>query len=148
MDAIVLKEQRLAFLNSLFCEGYLDEQFKQVQMLQDANTPGFMADLITLYCQDSERILAEISQALNEKRPDFRKVDASVHQLKGSSASVGAHQVKLACIELRSHCEQANKDGCVKALNVVKQQFYILRNKLETLMQLEQKIQVLAGSHI
>ncbi|CAN6442599.1 unnamed protein product [Victoria cruziana] len=148
MDPIVLKEQHLAFLNSLFREGYLDEQFKQVQMLQDNNSPGFMADIVTLYCQDSDRILAEISQALNEKHPDFRKLDAFVHQLKGSSASVGASQVKLACVELRSHCEQANKDGCIKALNAVKQQFYILRNKLEALLQLEQKIQVLGGTHL
>lgn len=47
-----------------FSQGYLDEQFKQVQMLQDNNSPGFMADIVTLYCQDSDRILAEISQAL------------------------------------------------------------------------------------
>ncbi|XP_031486419.1 histidine-containing phosphotransfer protein 1-like [Nymphaea colorata] len=147
-DVNLLKEQRVAYINSLICEGHLDEQFKQVQMLQDANNPEFVVDLINLYCQDSENILAELSRSLNEDAPDFKKIDASVHQLKGSSASVGANQVKLACIELRTCCEQANKHGCIDALNTIKQKFYILQNKLETLVQLEGKIQALEDAHL
>ncbi|KAF3794066.1 Histidine-containing phosphotransfer protein 1 [Nymphaea thermarum] len=123
-DVNLLKEQRVAYINSLICEGHLDEQFKQVQMLQDDNNPEFVVDLINLYCQDSENILAELSRSLNEEAPDFKKIDASVHQLKGSSAR------------------------CIDALNTIKQKFYILQNKLETLVQLEGKIQALEDAHL
>ncbi|XP_031485716.1 histidine-containing phosphotransfer protein 1-like [Nymphaea colorata] len=139
----LLKQQCGAYIDSLLLEGQLDEQFKQVQMLQDANNPGFVISVINIFCEDFENILAELSQLLDKETPDYGKVDVSVYRLKGSSASMGAHQVKLACTMLCSCCDAANKDGCKGELNTVKQKFYILKDKLQTLIQLERRIQEL-----
>ncbi|RZR77850.1 hypothetical protein BHM03_00003052 [Ensete ventricosum] len=104
-------------------------------MLQDASSPGFVAEVITLFCEDAERILTELTKLVDQAVVDFQKVDAYVHQLKGSSSSVGAQNVKLACIQFRQFCEENNKVGCLNALNVVKHHYYLLRNKFDTMLQ-------------
>ncbi|XXG63046.1 hypothetical protein AAC387_Pa05g1316 [Persea americana] len=140
MASTALKDQLDGLLNSMFREGLLDEQFTQLQMLQDANNPGFVAEVISLFCEDSERILGELTKLLDQAVVDFLKVDAYVHQLKGSSSSVGAQHVKLACIEFRQFCEDHDKEGCMRALHVVKHEYCNLRSKFESMIQLEQRI--------
>ncbi|XP_068660465.1 histidine-containing phosphotransfer protein 2-like [Aristolochia californica] len=140
MAAMGLKDQLNGLVNAMLREGLLDEQFTQLQMLQDASNPGFVAEVVALFCEDSERILTELTKLLDQVAVDFQKVDAYVHQLKGSSSSVGAQQVKLACIEFRHFCEDNDKEGCIRALQVVKHEYYNLRAKFETMVQLEQRI--------
>ncbi|URD82022.1 histidine-containing phosphotransfer protein [Musa troglodytarum] len=111
MALMALREQLDGLVNSMFLEGLLDDQFEQLQMLQDESSPGFIAELITLFCGDSERILAELTKLLDQAVVDYQKVDAFVHQLKGSSSSVGAQHVKLACVQFRQFCEEHNKEG-------------------------------------
>ncbi|XP_072996814.1 histidine-containing phosphotransfer protein 2-like isoform X1 [Typha latifolia] len=166
MASVALREQLNQLLTSMFTEGLLDQQFQQLQMLQDSGSPGFVAEVITLFCEDSERILTELTKVLEQTIVDYQKLDAYVHQLKGSSSSVGAQNVKFACVQFRQFCEENNKEGmevllslliclrastnddsndfltrCIQALNVVKHEYYHLRNKFEKMLQLEQRIQ-------
>ncbi|KAJ0962033.1 hypothetical protein J5N97_029861 [Dioscorea zingiberensis] len=66
---------------------------------------------------------------------EFQQVDAYIHQLKGSSSSVGAQNVKLACVQFRHSLEENGRDGCLQALNMVKREYLHLRAKLETMLQ-------------
>eukprot|EP00262_Sarcandra_glabra_P017660 TRINITY_DN6128_c0_g1_i2.p1 TRINITY_DN6128_c0_g1~~TRINITY_DN6128_c0_g1_i2.p1 ORF type:complete len:150 (+),score=29.28 TRINITY_DN6128_c0_g1_i2:299-748(+) len=140
MASAALKEQLNALVNSMLQEGLLDDQFTQLQMLQDESNPGFVAEVIALFCEDSERILAELNVSMEQPVVDFHKVDAYVHQLKGSSSSVGAQRIKLACTDFRQFCEDNEREGCLRALHVVKHEYYLLRSKFETMVQLEQRI--------
>ncbi|URD90425.1 histidine-containing phosphotransfer protein [Musa troglodytarum] len=117
MPLMALRERLNVLVNSMFLEGLLDQQFRQLQMLQDASSPGFVAEVITLFCEDSERMLTELTKLLDQAVVDYQKVDAYVHQLKGSSSR------------------------CLSALNMVKHQYYSLRSKFDTMLQLEQRIQ-------
>ncbi|URD90427.1 histidine-containing phosphotransfer protein [Musa troglodytarum] len=123
MPLMALRERLNVLVNSMFLEGLLDQQFRQLQMLQDASSPGFVAEVITLFCEDSERMLTELTKLLDQAVVDYQKVDAYVHQLKGSSSRclyfffapffyVGAQNVKLACIQFKQFCEENNKEGC------------------------------------
>ncbi|CAA7397068.1 unnamed protein product [Spirodela intermedia] len=145
MAAATLKDQLSGLVNSMFAEGLLDDQFTQLQMLQDANNPGFIAEVITLFCEDAERLLKELTTLLDQVAVDYHKVDAYVHQLKGSSSSVGAQHIKHGCIRFRQFCEENSKEGCVHALNLVKHEYYRLKTKFETMVQLEQRIQAYEG---
>eukprot|EP00262_Sarcandra_glabra_P017659 TRINITY_DN6128_c0_g1_i1.p1 TRINITY_DN6128_c0_g1~~TRINITY_DN6128_c0_g1_i1.p1 ORF type:complete len:113 (+),score=26.31 TRINITY_DN6128_c0_g1_i1:299-637(+) len=111
MASAALKEQLNALVNSMLQEGLLDDQFTQLQMLQDESNPGFVAEVIALFCEDSERILAELNVSMEQPVVDFHKVDAYVHQLKGSSSSVGAQRIKLACTDFRQFCEDNEREG-------------------------------------
>ncbi|KAG8050270.1 hypothetical protein GUJ93_ZPchr0009g1279 [Zizania palustris] len=136
MAAAALREQLNALLSSMFSQGLVDEQFQQLQMLQDeGGTPGFVAEVVTLFCDDAERIIAEIATLLEQPIVNFDKVDAYVHQLKGSSASVGAQKVKFTCMQFRQLCQEKSRDGCLMALAVVRNDFYDLRNKFQTMLQ-------------
>ncbi|RRT68770.1 hypothetical protein B296_00008494 [Ensete ventricosum] len=132
---------RSNLVNPCGLQGLLDAQFRQLQMLQDASNPGFVAEVITLFCEDSERMLTELTKLLDQTVVDYQKVDAYVHQLKGSSSrcllffffcapfsifsymglllcSVGAQNVKLSCIQFKQFCEENNKEGLVLLLNI------------------------------
>ncbi|KAI6692524.1 hypothetical protein NL676_020234 [Syzygium grande] len=146
MDVAQLKRQLFEYTALLFHEGFLDEQFTQLQQLQDENNPDFVVEVVSLFFDDSERLLNELAKALDQQNIDFKKVDAHVHQLKGSSSSIGAQRVQRVCIAFRNYCQDKNVEGCLKCLQQVKHEFSLVKNKLETLFNLEKQILAAGGS--
>ncbi|KAK9084071.1 hypothetical protein Scep_030542 [Stephania cephalantha] len=140
MDVVLLQRRFSEYLTSLFNEGFLDEQFKQLQELQDENSPDFVFEVVTLFFEDSERLLNELAKALVQPSIDFQKVDAHVHQLKGSSSSIGAGRVKDVCIHFRNFCEEQNIEGCLRCMQQIKHEYSLVKNKLENLFRLEQQV--------
>uniref|UniRef100_A0ACD5XYG3 Uncharacterized protein n=1 Tax=Avena sativa TaxID=4498 RepID=A0ACD5XYG3_AVESA len=142
MAAVALKNQLNAHIASMFTAGFLDNQFKELQMLQDdGSSPGFVREVVGLFLDDAERIVGEIAVLLDQPVVDFDKVDACVHQLKGSSSSVGAQRVKLSCSQFRSYYEEKNRDGCIMSLAVLRNEFYDTRSNFQIMFQLEQQIE-------
>lgn len=45
-------------------QGYLDEQFCQVEDLQDEASPNFAEEVVTLFFKDSARLISNAEQAL------------------------------------------------------------------------------------
>ena len=45
-------------------QGYLDEQFIQLEELQDEDSPNFVEDMVTTFYNNSARLLENIEQAL------------------------------------------------------------------------------------
>ncbi|XP_042517360.1 histidine-containing phosphotransfer protein 1-like [Macadamia integrifolia] len=146
MDVGQMQRQLIDYTGSLFREGYLDDQFTQLQQLQDESNPDFVFDVVSLFFEDSERLLNDLGRALNQPIVDFKKVDAHVHQLKGSSSSIGAQRVRNACIAFRNFCEEQNTEGCLRCLQQVRQDYFLVKNKLESLLRLEQQILAAGGS--
>ncbi|EOY08176.1 hypothetical protein QUC31_010963 [Theobroma cacao] len=140
MALAALKTQLKNFVQSMFDEGVLDSQFSQIQALQDSSNPNFVDEVITLFCTDAERIITELNKYLGYQSVDFSKLDTYVHQLKGSSSSIGAHRLKLACVNLRQASDDRSKEGCVRALNSITREYCLLRSKFQTLIQLERSI--------
>ncbi|GFZ08586.1 HPT phosphotransmitter 4 [Actinidia rufa] len=71
---------------SLFDQGYLDEQFIQLEDLQDDANPNFVEEIVTLFYSDSARLIRNIEQALENNPTDFDRLDDFMHQFKGSSS--------------------------------------------------------------
>jgi histidine-containing phosphotransfer protein len=42
----------------------LDDQFHQLQLLQDKSAPNFVAEVITLFCKECEQIIGELTKLL------------------------------------------------------------------------------------
>ncbi|XP_020885928.1 histidine-containing phosphotransfer protein 1 isoform X2 [Arabidopsis lyrata subsp. lyrata] len=121
MDLVQMQKSLQDYTKSLFLEGILDSQFLQLQQLQDESNPDFVSQVVTLFFQDSDRILNDLSLSLDQQVVDFKKVDPHVHQLKGSSSR------------------------CHRCLQQVKQEYYLVKNRLETLFKLEQQIVASGG---
>ncbi|XP_021290583.1 histidine-containing phosphotransfer protein 1 [Herrania umbratica] len=146
MEVGQMQGRLVDYTKSLFMEGFLDGQFLQLQQLQDESNPDFVVEVVSLFFDDSEKLLNDLTMALDQKNVDFKKVDAHVHQLKGSSSSIGAQRVKNACIAFRNFCEEQNIEACLGCLQQVKQEYYLVKNKLETLFRLERQIVAAGGS--
>eukprot|EP00253_Pinus_taeda_P030754 PITA_30754 len=131
---------------ALFQEGFLDEQFTQLQHLQDESNPYFVHEVISLYFEDSLKTLNTLQNSLNEEPVDYRKVDSCLHHFKGSSSSIGAQRVKNVCIIFRVYCEGKMKNGCLQCLQELKEEYYLLKHKLEILLELEQSILASGGT--
>uniref|UniRef100_A0A0D9V5I8 Histidine-containing phosphotransfer protein n=1 Tax=Leersia perrieri TaxID=77586 RepID=A0A0D9V5I8_9ORYZ len=93
--------------------GYLDEQFCQVEDLQDEASPNFVEEVVTLFFKDSGRLMSNIEQAL-----------------------IGASRMKNECMSFRDSCGQGNVEGCMRSFQKVKREHAILRQKLESYFQL------------
>ncbi|KAL5785350.1 hypothetical protein ACOSQ2_007742 [Xanthoceras sorbifolium] len=146
MEVGQMQRSLVDYTKSLFMEEVLDGQFLQLQQLQDESNPDFVVEVVSLFFEDSQRLLNDLTRALDQPNVDFKIVDAHVHQLKGSSSSIGAQRVKNACIAFRNLCEAQNIEGCMRCLLQVKQEYYLVKNKLETLFRLEQQIVAAGGS--
>ncbi|KAK9292236.1 hypothetical protein L1049_021023 [Liquidambar formosana] len=147
MDSVTqLQGQLVDYTTSLFNEGYLNDQYTQLQQLQDESNPDFVVEVVSLFFEDSERLLNELDRALDQQSLDFRRVDSHVHQLKGSSSSIGAQRVQNVCIVFRNFCEAQNVEGCLQCLQQVRHEYSLVKNKLETLFKLEQKLLAARGS--
>lgn len=141
-----MQRRFVEYTASLFNEGFLDAQFTQLQQLQDESNPDFVVEVVSLFFEDSEKLLNDLTRAIDQKNVDFKKVDAHVHQLKGSSSSIGAQRVKNACIAFRNFCDEQNIEGCLRCLQHVKQEYLLVKNKFETLFTLEQQIVQAGGA--
>ncbi|EYU43865.1 hypothetical protein MIMGU_mgv1a015532mg [Erythranthe guttata] len=146
MEVDQLQRSFLEYTTSLFREGFLDGQFGQLQMLQDESNPDFVVEVVSLFFEDSQRILNDLSITLNQQNVDYKKIDANVPQLKGSSSSIGAQRVRNACIAFRNFCEEQNADACRRCLQQVKQEYLLVKEKLEALIRLEQQIVAAGGA--
>ncbi|KAJ1387473.1 Signal transduction histidine kinase, phosphotransfer [Sesbania bispinosa] len=147
MDGMVeLESQLVDYTASLFQEGFLDDQFNQLEQLQDETNPDFVFEVVTLFFEDAERLLNELTNSLGQTSIDFRRLDAHVHQLKGSSSSIGAQRVHQACISFRNSCEEQNVERCLQSLQQVKHEYSLVKSKLETLFKMEQQLLAAGGS--
>ncbi|KAG6750559.1 hypothetical protein POTOM_045055 [Populus tomentosa] len=148
MDSVAqLQRQLVDYRAQLFNEGFLDEQFNQLQQLQDESNPDFVVEVVTLFFEDSERLLDELAKALEQQSVDYRKIDAHVHQLKGSSSRyIFASSLYISILSTDCFALALYPTKCQKCLQQVKHEYSLVKTKLETLFKLEQKILAAGGS--
>ncbi|KAL6527628.1 peroxiredoxin type-2 [Orobanche minor] len=127
-----LQKQFIDYSTSLYREGILDDQFVQLQALQDESNPNFVVEVVTLFFDDSEKLLKNLANSLRQQVVDFKKVDAHIHQFKGSSSS-SAQRVKNLCVAFRNVCEEKNLDGCQRCLQQIEQEYYLVKHQLQAL---------------
>ncbi|XP_010684730.1 histidine-containing phosphotransfer protein 1 isoform X5 [Beta vulgaris subsp. vulgaris] len=117
MDVVqLLERQFIDYMKSLYMEHYLDDQFTQLQKLADESNPDFVYEVVTLFFQDSEKLIDNLTKALNLQVIDFNQVANHAHQFKGSSSR------------------------CLTVLQDLQQEYIVLKKKFEILFQLEQDI--------
>ncbi|KAL7172278.1 hypothetical protein ACSBR2_031884 [Camellia fascicularis] len=123
MDVVSqLQRQFVDYTTSLNREGFLDDQFTQLQKLQDESNPEFVVEVVSLFFEDSQKLLNNLASAL-----------------------IGAQRVKNVCVGFRNYCEEKNLDGCVRCLQQLKLEYTLVKSKLETLFRLEQQILAAGG---
>lgn len=59
-----LSALELMYFAVLVQKGFLDGQFSQLQQLQDDSNPEFVVEVVSLFFEDSERLLNDLTMAL------------------------------------------------------------------------------------
>ncbi|XP_062086888.1 pseudo histidine-containing phosphotransfer protein 6 isoform X1 [Humulus lupulus] len=141
-----LRADMSRLLALLFHQGVLDEQFLQLQQLQDESSPNFVSEVVNIYFHESEKLLRNLRTLLMDKEfSDYKKMGIHLNQFMGSSSSIGAKRVRNVCVAFRGACEQNNRAGCLRALEHLEHEYCYLKNKLHELFQLEQQRAMAAG---
>ncbi|XP_075491361.1 pseudo histidine-containing phosphotransfer protein 6-like [Primulina tabacum] len=137
----LLRADMNRLLNLLFHQGVLDEQFLQLQQLQDESSPNFVSEVVNIYFHETEKLLRNLRDQLLVDREllDYNKVGIHLNQLIGSSSSVGAQRVRNVCVAFRAISQQNSRPGCLKALEILEHEYCYLKSKLHELFQIEQQ---------
>ncbi|EPS58413.1 hypothetical protein M569_16402, partial [Genlisea aurea] len=133
--------RRRRLLALLFHQGVLDEQFLQVQQLEDGASPNFVSDVVAIYLRESDKLLRNLRNLLaaEEESCDYGKMGIHLNQFTGSSSTIGAHRVRDVCIAFRSASEQKNRIGCMRALEALEYEYCYLKTKFHEIFQIEQR---------
>ncbi|KAK8575872.1 hypothetical protein V6N12_063523 [Hibiscus sabdariffa] len=133
----------LAFL---FHQGILDEQFLQLQQLEDETSPNFVSEVVNIYFHESEKLLRNLRSLLMDREfSDYNKMGIHLNQFMGSSSSIGAKRIRNVCVAFRAASEQNNRAGCLRALELLEHEYCFLKNKLHELFQIQQQRALAAG---
>ncbi|KAL5975880.1 Histidine-containing phosphotransfer protein 6 [Asimina triloba] len=101
-------------LIGFFMSGVLDEQFLQLQQLQDETSPNFVSEVVGIYFRESEKLLRNLRALLLDREClDYKKMGIHLNQFMGSSSSIGAKRVRNVCVAFRAASEQNNRAGYV-----------------------------------
>ncbi|XP_010325073.1 histidine-containing phosphotransfer protein 4-like [Solanum lycopersicum] len=130
-----MQHQAASMKRNLFNQDYLDEQFNELEELQDDDNPNFVEEVVNLFFTDSIRLIGSVDIALANEPYDFGRLDDLMHQFKGSSSSIGAKRVKRECSQFQEYCNERNIDGCKRAFQGVKQEYATLKTKLDAYFQ-------------
>uniref|UniRef100_A0A804QSG5 Histidine-containing phosphotransfer protein n=1 Tax=Zea mays TaxID=4577 RepID=A0A804QSG5_MAIZE len=112
MEYSNLQQQAASLKKNLFDQGYLDEQFCQIEDLQDEASPNFTEEVVSLFFKNSTRLMTNIEQAMDRNPRDFCRWDVNMQQLKGTCSS------------------------CMRSFQNLKREHGVLRQKLESYFQL------------
>ncbi|KAH7657667.1 histidine-containing phosphotransfer peotein protein [Dioscorea alata] len=140
MEHSNLKRLVTSMKQNLFDQGYLDEQFYELENLEDDISPNFVEEVVNTYFKHSSRLMTNIERALETNPGDFHKLDSYMQQFKGSSSSIGASKLKNECLQFHEKCEQENIEGCRRSFQKVKSEHGILKQKLEAYFQLLRQV--------
>ncbi|KAK4365073.1 hypothetical protein RND71_016431 [Anisodus tanguticus] len=138
-----MQRQAAYMKRSLFNQEYLDEQFNELEELQDDANPNFVEEVVNLFFMDSVRLIRNIEFALANGPYDFGRLDDMMHQFKGSSSSIGAKRVKRECSQFQEYCNERNIEGCKRAFQGVKQEYDTLKTKLDAYFKVSPSIYLL-----
>lgn len=69
-----------------------------IRELQGEDEPDVLSELIGMYQENSASLIARVRQAINEH--NYTDLRESVHSLKGSSSTLGAHRLSDYCNEV------------------------------------------------
>ncbi|KAG4145233.1 hypothetical protein ERO13_D05G085200v2 [Gossypium hirsutum] len=128
------------YVQSLFNEGIINEQFSHIQHLKMVGRTEHFVQLINTYCLDVESILAQLASSIDLPEVDFSKLAALAAEVTERSSRIGAEHVRLACVDLMQACEQMQKQKFLLALDWTKTEFTQTQNKLQVLVQMERRI--------
>ncbi|KAK1352593.1 Histidine-containing phosphotransfer protein [Heracleum sosnowskyi] len=146
-DVNQLQSQYLDFLTSLLREGLVDVQFMQLLELESVAgaEPQFLSDIVNEFFDASDKIVHQFDIAIEHQQVDAILKD-TVYKFRGTNVSIGAKKVTTLCLGFEDDYNTHNYEGCLQCLPQIKDEYHVLKNKLQTVFSLQQQIVSAGGS--
>ncbi|KAK9190285.1 hypothetical protein WN943_018889 [Citrus x changshan-huyou] len=135
-DKVALNRQLLDTITSMEVEGLVDSRFRMVYSLKEANGPFFFAELIPTFCSDAQTTIREMTLALEQPVVNYHEMEELCMKIKGGTSCIGAHQIALACGDLRHAIDDRSKERCTVAVDAIRHEFLKLHSKMDIVLQL------------
>jgi len=103
----------------------------QLTELQDENSPTLVADLISLFFNDSPKHFDNISAAL--KNGDVQALESASHRYLSSIENLGALRMRKHCMELEALGRAGKINGAAAVFESLQREFDIARQHLSTI---------------
>ncbi|GLT66423.1 hypothetical protein SLA2020_387880 [Shorea laevis] len=110
MSLAIHKGLLRGFIQSMYDEGIINDQFWQLQAMKHVNQPDYVVRAITSYCVSAQNLFSQLTGLIEQENVNFHQVNVSVRELYEKSSSVGAEHVKLSCAELLHASAEHDKD--------------------------------------
>ncbi|TYH14414.1 hypothetical protein ES288_A06G218600v1 [Gossypium darwinii] len=136
MESKHVHEQIAAMRQSFFNEEVLNENFSQLEQLEGKDNPNFVEEVFTMYLRDSIAFLETIEEAMKTIPIDSIKMDSILHQLKGSSDSVGANKVLKEVNKTRQVLGKGNLERTKASILELRKEYDNFKTKLEPYFQI------------
>ncbi|KAA3485824.1 histidine-containing phosphotransfer protein 1-like [Gossypium australe] len=128
------------YIRTMHDQGILDDKFDQLLALRREQNPRFINELISMFTNDAEACIAEITNALSLTEVDFSTIITKLHQLKGSTSGIGGHRMYQACCEFRVAAADGDKDRCDELFLRVKEEFNTLKQCFDSISEMRRNI--------
>ncbi|XP_021742914.1 histidine-containing phosphotransfer protein 1-like [Chenopodium quinoa] len=142
---VELQSKYAEYAISLIAQGIMDDQFNCIQNMQDNSNPKFLSEILRCYLGDMPKLIHSLALDLQQQHVDFVKLDKTLHNIKGSSSSIGAICVLNACNAFVACCKEQDVEGCFNCWEQTSNAFALVKLKLEALLILEQQIRAAGG---
>ncbi|CAK7325295.1 unnamed protein product [Dovyalis caffra] len=135
-----LTDRLYGFIQSMEDEGIVDYHFEECYNMKEANGSVLFTEIIPTYISDSESTLVHMTNVLDQPIVDYNQLEQLCIKLKGGTTCIGACRMAASCGVFCQTTAARSKEDCMLMLEVIKGDFFTLRNKLETLLELEKRI--------
>ncbi len=102
---------------------------EQYRDLQDEGDPDIVTELIDTFFTDVPNRLNGIREAVSSKNPT--QLEREAHNLKGSSANLGAHALSAISFELEKRGKTSDLDGAEAMVDKLEEEFERVHSFLE-----------------
>ncbi|KAK4593558.1 hypothetical protein RGQ29_017607 [Quercus rubra] len=135
-----LQQQIASMRQSFFDEGLLNEQFIELEKLEDASDPSFVKDFLNVFLPESLKNFIGIEESLLHLKADeplsITELEKFLRKLKGNCLGIGATKVIIEVEKMRQCLEAGDIEGTKTRFPTMKQEYNILKNKLDAYFEL------------
>lgn len=126
--------QRMPSLSSNIIKETIDYNLLQnLLSLQNEDDSDFVKEVIKSYIQDTIKKFDQLWAAVEVQDTD--NIIYLAHSLRGSSSSLGANKMAFLCERLEKIGSIGSIDGAKNIINILEEEFNVLKNLLEQYMQ-------------
>ncbi len=101
-----------------------------LRMLQKADNPDFLSQLIQMYISTTHKHITDIKAAFNNDHLEI--LTRTAHSIKSSSGNLGALHLMKLCAELEENCRRNVLENNGQLIESISKEFVKVREYLET----------------